>query len=37
MHIGMAAIFPNPENCMSDGDVYRNELRLAELAEPTPA
>ena len=34
MHIGMAAIFQNPEDQITDGEVYRNELRLAELAEP---
>lgn len=34
MHVGMAAICQNPFNERSDGDVYRNELRLAELAEP---
>ena len=34
MHIGMAAIFQNPDNHISDGEVYRQELRLAALAEP---
>lgn len=34
MHMGMAAIFQNPENHIADGEVWRNELRLAELAEP---
>ena len=34
MHIGMAAICQNPFDERSDGDVYRNELRLAALAEP---
>ena len=34
MHVGVASIFQNPENRASDGDVYRNELRLANLAEP---
>ncbi len=34
MHVGMATIFQNPENRISDGEVYRNELWLAELAEP---
>jgi len=30
----MATIFQNPENQISDGEVYRNELRLSNLAEP---
>ena len=34
MQVGMATIFQNPENQISDGEVYRNELRLANLAEP---
>lgn len=34
MHVGMATIFQNPENRISDRQVYRNDLRLAELAEP---
>ncbi len=34
MQVGMATIFQNPENHISDGEVYRNELRLANLAEP---
>ena len=34
MHIGMAAICQNPENSRTDGDVYRNEVALADLAEP---
>ena len=34
MHVGMAAIFQNPGNARSDLDVYRDELRLGELAEP---
>lgn len=34
MHVGYAPIFQNPENQLSDREVYRNELRLAELAEP---
>ena len=34
MHLGMAAIFQNPENQVTDGEVYANELRLAALAEP---
>ena len=34
MQVGMATIFQNPENQISDGEVYRNELRLSNLAEP---
>ncbi len=34
MHVGMSAVFQNPLNERSDYEVYRNELRLAELAEP---
>src|ERR1041385_8265580 len=34
MHVGMAAIFQNPHRARSDRDVYREELRLADLAEP---
>ena len=34
MRIGMAAIFQNPHNQQLDHDVYRNDLRLARLAEP---
>ena len=34
MHVGMAAVFQNPGRAQSDRDVYLNELRLAELAEP---
>ncbi|HJR02415.1 MAG TPA: LLM class flavin-dependent oxidoreductase, partial [Methylomirabilota bacterium] len=34
MHVGMAAVFQNPGKAHSDRDVYVNELRLAELAEP---
>ncbi len=34
MHVGMAAIFQNPEGRWSDAEVYRNDLRLVELAEP---
>jgi alkanesulfonate monooxygenase SsuD/methylene tetrahydromethanopterin reductase-like flavin-dependent oxidoreductase (luciferase family) len=30
----MATIFQNPEDHIKDGEVYRNELRLAALAEP---
>ena len=34
MHVGYSAIFQNPDDALSDYEVYRNELRLAELAEP---
>ncbi len=34
MHVGMATIFQNPKRLRSDREVYRNELRLADLAEP---
>ena len=34
MHVGYSAIFQNPEDELSDYEVYQNELRLAEMAEP---
>ena len=34
MKVGMAAIFQNPGRQRPDHEVYREELRLAELAEP---
>src|SRR5881296_4033231 len=34
MHVGMAAVFQNPGKARTDREVYRNELRLADLAEP---
>ena len=34
MHVGYSAIFQNPEDQMTDYEVYQNELRLAEMAEP---
>src|SRR5581483_2298768 len=34
MHVGMASIFQNPHHELSDHDVYVNELRLTDLAEP---
>ena len=34
MHVGMSTIFQNPDKRISDYEVYRNELRLADLAEP---
>ena len=34
MQIGMATICQNPAQKISDYEVYKNELRLADLAEP---
>jgi alkanesulfonate monooxygenase SsuD/methylene tetrahydromethanopterin reductase-like flavin-dependent oxidoreductase (luciferase family) len=34
MHVGMATVFQNPRKSLSDYAVYRNELRLADLADP---
>src|SRR5258708_36891325 len=34
MHVGYGAVFQNPNNALSDAEIYRNELRLAEMAEP---
>ncbi len=34
MHVGMASVFQNPDRARSDHEVYQNELRLADLAEP---
>jgi len=34
MHVGYAPLFQNPENERTDYEVYSEELRLAELAEP---
>jgi alkanesulfonate monooxygenase SsuD/methylene tetrahydromethanopterin reductase-like flavin-dependent oxidoreductase (luciferase family) len=34
MHVGMATVFQNPKKSRRDYDVYREELRLADLAEP---
>ena len=34
MHVGMATVFQNPKQMRTDREVYRNELRLADLAEP---
>src|SRR5438105_7076508 len=34
MHVGLATVFQNPQKLRSDYDVYRNELRLADQAEP---
>jgi alkanesulfonate monooxygenase SsuD/methylene tetrahydromethanopterin reductase-like flavin-dependent oxidoreductase (luciferase family) len=33
MHVGYGAVFQNPNNALSDAEVYRNELRLAEMVE----
>ena len=33
MHVGMATIFQNPQRTASDYQVYRDELRLAEMVE----
>ena len=34
MHVGYAPLFQNPGNALSDAEVYAQELRLAEMAEP---
>src|ERR1700684_1714074 len=34
MHVGYGAVFQKPGNALPDAEVYRNELRLAEMAEP---
>jgi len=34
MHVGYGAVFQNPNNALPDAEVYRQELRLAEMAEP---
>lgn len=34
MHVGLATVFQNPHKERTDLDVYTNELRLADLAEP---
>ncbi|MCH7478276.1 MAG: LLM class flavin-dependent oxidoreductase [SAR324 cluster bacterium] len=34
MHVGMATVFQNTGKKRTDYEVYRNELRLADLAEP---
>jgi alkanesulfonate monooxygenase SsuD/methylene tetrahydromethanopterin reductase-like flavin-dependent oxidoreductase (luciferase family) len=34
MHVGLAAVFQNPGKARTDREVYRDELRLADLAEP---
>ena len=34
MHVGMAVVFQGTEDSTEDREVYRSELRLADLAEP---
>lgn len=34
MHVGYGAAFQNPNNILSDAEVYHHELRFAEMAEP---
>ncbi|MPZ23618.1 MAG: LLM class flavin-dependent oxidoreductase [Dehalococcoidia bacterium] len=34
MHVGVSVVFQNPTGRRSDHDVYRDELHLADLAEP---
>jgi len=34
MHIGYGCVFQNPDNKLSDREVWQNEVRLAEMAEP---
>ena len=34
MHVGMSTVFQNPQRSRTDYEVYRNELRLSDLAEP---
>lgn len=34
MHVGYAPLFQNPGNALPDAEVYRQELRLTEMAEP---
>jgi len=34
MHVGMCTIFQNPDKHTDDQDVYANDVRLAEMAEP---
>jgi len=34
MHVGMASVFQNPKQTRADREIYRNELRLVDLAEP---
>jgi alkanesulfonate monooxygenase SsuD/methylene tetrahydromethanopterin reductase-like flavin-dependent oxidoreductase (luciferase family) len=34
MHVGYGMVFQNPDNRLSDREAWRNEIRLAEMAEP---
>jgi len=34
MHVGMSTVFQNPHRFTTDREVYRNEVRLTDLAEP---
>src|ERR1700733_14406837 len=34
MHVGYAPIFQNPGKRLTDREVYRHELKMADLAEP---
>jgi alkanesulfonate monooxygenase SsuD/methylene tetrahydromethanopterin reductase-like flavin-dependent oxidoreductase (luciferase family) len=34
MHVGMAVVFQNPQQARRDYDVYQDDLRLADQAEP---
>jgi alkanesulfonate monooxygenase SsuD/methylene tetrahydromethanopterin reductase-like flavin-dependent oxidoreductase (luciferase family) len=34
MHVGYGAAFQNPGNALSDTEIWREEVRLAEMAEP---
>jgi alkanesulfonate monooxygenase SsuD/methylene tetrahydromethanopterin reductase-like flavin-dependent oxidoreductase (luciferase family) len=34
MHVGMATVFQNPHQARTDREVYQQELRLSDLAEP---
>jgi alkanesulfonate monooxygenase SsuD/methylene tetrahydromethanopterin reductase-like flavin-dependent oxidoreductase (luciferase family) len=34
MHVGYGPLFQNPGNALSDAEVYHQELRMAEMAEP---
>ena len=34
MHVGMSTVFQNPQRKKADFEVYRDELRMADMAEP---
>ena len=34
MHVGYGVAFQNPDNALSDAEVYHHEVRMAEMAEP---